>query len=396
MRNLVKRFFSGFLSLMMVVALLSSMSLVAFAEPIDKDEVGDTASFKATYLINDKAQSGVNFRVYKIGDYRGGALFTWTEEFSKYDITIPDFSSVSEVTALRETLAGYIARDNVTPLATLTTDADGKMSLESLDLGMYIVLGDSTATWDYIYKPVPFIVFAPFTTEEDTIGYDIDVEVKVTETPVEITYVDRHVIKVWEDSGYSGRPTNVTVQLLRDGAVFDTVTLSAENNWRHTWDRLDSRYNWSCVENAAPSGYTTSVSLQGLTYTITNTRPYNPPTVPTIPTLPPPLVDIDNPSIIIPDDVPILSEYPFEPEDPEEPPEEPSVPVEPEEPSTPVEPSEPVEPSDPPVENIPDPDVPKSDNIPQTGQLLWPIPFLGVAGALFIIVGLVSGKKERD
>ena len=41
--------------------------------------------------------------------------------------------------------------------------------------------------------------------------------------------VRRQVLKVWEDDGTEARPESVTVQLLRNGEVYETVTLSEEN-----------------------------------------------------------------------------------------------------------------------------------------------------------------------
>ena len=90
-------------------------------------------------------------------------------------------------------------------------------------------------------------------------------------------------MKIWEDRGYEQkRPSEVTMQLLRDGVVFDTVKLTKENNWRHTWKDLPAKHTWTIAERA-PEGYTVQVGRSGITYTIRNT--YVPPTPP--PTVPP-------------------------------------------------------------------------------------------------------------
>ena len=67
------------------------------------------------------------------------------------------------------------------------------------------------------------------------------------------------------------RPQEITVQLLRDGAVEDTVTLNAANSWRHEWTDLSARYAWTVVETDIPVGYTVKNELQGITFTVTNT-----------------------------------------------------------------------------------------------------------------------------
>ena len=59
------------------------------------------------------------------------------------------------------------------------------------------------------------------------------------------------MLKVWEDGDQeTTRPESVRVQLLRDGEVYDTVTLSAENGWRHTWEDLSKQFVWQVIEEA--------------------------------------------------------------------------------------------------------------------------------------------------
>lgn len=62
------------------------------------------------------------------------------------------------------------------------------------------------------------------------------------------------VRKVWKDQG-NIRPDSIKVNLLRDGEVYDTVTLSDKNNWSFAWDNLDWRYEWKVEEDEVPAGY---------------------------------------------------------------------------------------------------------------------------------------------
>lgn len=79
------------------------------------------------------------------------------------------------------------------------------------------------------------------------------------------------VRKVWVDNGI-GRPNSVTVQLLRDGKVWDEVELSQSNNWVYTWDQLDDDYNWKVLEAEVPDGYQAAYTTKGNTTTITNAK----------------------------------------------------------------------------------------------------------------------------
>ena len=75
------------------------------------------------------------------------------------------------------------------------------------------------------------------------------------------TQVDKinvKAVKKWED-GRNHRNTQVTVQLLRNGEVQNTQTLSSSNSWTYTWENLPTKngstaYTYSVREQAV-SGY---------------------------------------------------------------------------------------------------------------------------------------------
>lgn len=85
------------------------------------------------------------------------------------------------------------------------------------------------------------------------------------------TTISRTVEKVWNDNNNPDRPTSITVQLLRNGEVVETVTLSAANGWSYNWPELDAGYTWSVKEVNVAEGYTASVAKSGTTFIITNT-----------------------------------------------------------------------------------------------------------------------------
>ena len=165
------------------------------------------------------------------------------------------------------------------------------------------------------------------------------------------SYTSLTVNKEWilDDGGEA--PVSVTVELLRNNRVHEEVTLDEDNDWSHTWTRLDDRYNWKVQEADVPDGFTAEVSHHGTIWTITN------------------------------DDIP---------EDPETPPEEPDEPDEPDTPEDPVTPDEPDVPDTP---DTPDePNTPNEPTLPQTGQnwrLVW---ILAITGAVLVLVGIL-GKK---
>lgn len=85
------------------------------------------------------------------------------------------------------------------------------------------------------------------------------------------TYVSRTVEKVWNDNNNPDRPTSITVNLLRNGEVYETVTLSAANGWDYNWPNLDAGYTWSVQEVNVAEGYEPGIVRSGDTFVITNT-----------------------------------------------------------------------------------------------------------------------------
>lgn len=83
---------------------------------------------------------------------------------------------------------------------------------------------------------------------------------------------DLTVRKVWVN-GKNAQPKQVTVDLLQNGDVYDTVTLSKSNDWTYTWEGLEKDGNtWTVKETDVPKGYTPSYSEKGERVTITNTH----------------------------------------------------------------------------------------------------------------------------
>ncbi|MDD7741005.1 MAG: Cna B-type domain-containing protein, partial [Lachnospiraceae bacterium] len=163
-----------------------------------------------------------------------------------------------------------------------------------LTAGLYLVLGERHTQDGYHYDATPFMVMLPgLDAETDTWAYAVTANAKfdsskIPEKPDTVSY---KVLKIWNDKGHeSARPKEVVVQLLKNGNVYDTVTLNSENNWRYTWINLDDAYRWTVVEKEMEE-YTAEVMREGDTFYVTNSfsedKPDEPtPTKPDTPTTP--------------------------------------------------------------------------------------------------------------
>ncbi|ALL21689.1 cell wall anchor protein [Bacillus thuringiensis] len=95
-------------------------------------------------------------------------------------------------------------------------------------------------------------------------GYDIT-NTKVGETKVEGT-------KTWKDDNATDRPSTIKVDLLQNGKVVDTKEVTAETNWKYTFEKLQAydangaAYKYEVKEQAIP-GYESKVNGTDITNT---------------------------------------------------------------------------------------------------------------------------------
>ncbi len=277
---------------LLLAALLVTMLFPALAvKSVDLTQSGE---LNLSYQDNGTPLAGAEFSIYLLAAVDEAGELTVTEEFANYRV---DLQAGNDWKALAATLEGYVLRDSMIPTDKGTTDASGALTFpageEKLTLGLYLVLGNRHQQNHTVYDPKPFLVMVP-NLENDTLNYRVTVNPKYEshDVPAEGDTVTRKVLKVWKDEGNeASRPKEITVRLLRNGEVYDTVTLSADNSWRHTWSDLDARYRWLVVEET-PEGYTVEVTREGITFVVTNrweepdTPPPTDPTQPEDPKLP--------------------------------------------------------------------------------------------------------------
>lgn len=286
--------------LLSVLAVLFLPIRVLAAGSIDLTrDVGLTIS----YQDGNMSLAGAQFDIYLVATVDEFSELTPTEPFSQFNVNIRGPNDDAWRT-LASTLEGFVLRDNIIPTDSGETDQHGQISFpnqaEYLKHGLYLILGHRHSQDGHLYEAAPFMALLPTQDKEtNTWVYDVTAMPKYDSSPEPDTPDDtitRKVLKVWADEGHaSQRPSDVTIQLLRDSEVYDTVTLNSANNWRYTWTELDGRYQWTVVEKELEN-YTVSVTREGVTFVITNTyseeipdeptQPPNKPETPDKPTLP--------------------------------------------------------------------------------------------------------------
>lgn len=296
----------------------------------------ETNTLALSYTFEGTALENVTFRLYRVASVNREKLTVHpVAPYDKYNVLNGAGDWYSKAT----TLAGYVSRDRLEPtVEEKKTDETGYVRFSGLEDGMYLIVGESHSQGGYTYIPTPYLLFLPNTTDGYSWTRTVTSAVKCERfVPGEPT-VQRRVLKVWEDEGNEAdRPESVTVDLLANGEVYDTVTLSAGNNWRHHWTGLAAGTQWQVVERETP-GYTVSAVENGITFVLTNTWRDE--------------TDITDP------DVP-LEDKPTEDDG----------------------------------TDILDEDIPLA-NLPQTGQLWWPVPILTMAGLLLLILGVARRRRS--
>lgn len=154
-------------------------------------------------------------------------------------------------------------------IAAGVSDSEGKFWFKKPGPGQY-TFREVTAPAGYELNEeiFSFTVNADGTiTGDNTIKDEPERDTPDIPTPVP---VEASVRKVWQAEEGAPRPRSVTAELLLNGTVYDTVTLSEENGWRYVWTGLRAG-NWTVREGSVPAGYSSAVTRSGNDFVITNT-----------------------------------------------------------------------------------------------------------------------------
>ncbi len=212
---------------------------------------------------------GALFKLYRIASMDEDAVCKLLPPYDGYPIIIDPEATSAQWQTMADTLARYILTDQVQPLATVTS-SNGLAIFPNLQTGLYLVLGDVLVQDGLRYIPTPTLLSIPTRQADGSWQYEScstpkwDIE-RIETLPLQ-------VIKTWQDGDAADRPLDVTIQLYGNGELHDTVLLSKANNWRHTWEALDTAITWTVIERPVPDGYTVSIQeAEGLVM-VTNTR----------------------------------------------------------------------------------------------------------------------------
>lgn len=190
------------------------------------------------------------------------------EDIDKSNITIEvyDLTNVDKNVMQKDAskIFEYLQSNNVKPDIKGNFDSNGIFTINGLENKLWLIKSGDFYKNNVLYKAVPQLI------DSSKIGsleiVETKYEFKIPEDP-SITYT---VKKEWVDSK-DAKHNAISVSIINNGVVYDTVSLSDSNNWTYQWSGLSDKGDWYVQENEVPSGYTVSYSKESNVFIITNT-----------------------------------------------------------------------------------------------------------------------------
>ena len=248
-------------------------SISAYA---DESETGLTIKYPV---------ENVEFAFYKVAEFSEFGAFNLIAPYDAYADEIKDLimleTNPEDLTTetwmdLATTLESYIISKNIPFDFLEKTDDSGKIIINNLEKGLYLIMADTTVKDEKIYTPSTVLMTIP---NRDKGGvWDSSVVMDYTgKVTIEDLYETYTVEKIWKDDGNEKeRPKEIVIELYIDDnkEVFDSVVLNVDNNWKHTWEKLpklSDGQKWVVSEKKVPDDYKVVISLEGTNFIVENT-----------------------------------------------------------------------------------------------------------------------------
>lgn len=343
------------------------ISLGIMLVPCAAVDTAHPCSLTLSYTRNGVPFSALEIDIYRVAELHANGTYTLLQPFSGYPIKIHGIASQQEWQETAQTVKNYVVANQIPAYRSQKTDVNGQVAFVGLETGLYMVKGATASDREGTVIFHDFMVYLPTPTLD---GYDYDIKA----IPKYTQYVapERYsVVKLWKDSGASAqRPESVCVEILKDGVLQEEIILNSTNNWAYSWEVTEQGGVWSVIEKDVPSGYQVSITNNGTSFIITNSKKPAVPDVPDIPVTP------DSPDTPDTPDIPIIPDIPDVPDIPDPP-------------------NPPVTPDEPGISDELDEDSPGVPKTGDTSPLLLYVTLMCISGFGLMILGVLK-LRERN
>ena len=257
--------------LICLVALSVTMFCPLFVQAaVPLDPTAD-ASLTLHYQKDGQAFEGLSISIYRVAEAFPEGTFELIEPFSSYPVNIHDITVQEQWKNTALTLSAYIVANQLMPYREAATNDAGIAVFEHLETGLYLVsevIADNNSG-TYIFNQ--FMVYLPTPQPDGSFDYAVEAKPKCVDYVPKTEY---RVTKLWQDAGrQTDRPEEITIDIYKDGELWETQILNAGNNWSYVWYVSDEEQShWTVVERATPDAYTVTVQRSGSSFSIVNTH----------------------------------------------------------------------------------------------------------------------------
>lgn len=252
-----------YLLITFILLFVSNLSVSANTDNIVDFTKKGSVSIILKESSEDIPVEGVELTIFKIAnatDKNNNLFYEYVENLNNCKADLTNLENDNLTSEILECI-----KDKELDSIKEITNGEGIVKFNNLDLGLYLVMQTNIVTG---YSKIDsFLVNIPKTID-GIWTYDIEAVPKVDI----IRLFDLTVEKVWGVSNDNDIPNKVTIELLKNNEVIDTIELSKENNWTYTWEQIEKSDEYSVREINIPIGYTASYRMEGNKFIVTNTK----------------------------------------------------------------------------------------------------------------------------
>lgn len=222
----------------------------------------------------------VDFTFYKVADFSERGIFELVGTFEEKKEVIagldtiesnPEAMTTESWADLAYTLDAFVLHEKVRYDFIERTDEAGLISVDNMDKGLYLILGEKAEINGKMCTPNPLLVTLPTRDVDGNWTNQVALDYSSKLTP-DKEFEEYNVIKIWDDeNNEEKRPEEgIKVTLYKDGEVYEEVILNAENKWSYTWTGLPEGSEWKMIESEVPKGYQMNSFQDGKYHVIEN------------------------------------------------------------------------------------------------------------------------------